>query len=316
MAFLSVARPVFRKRVRRFTCSITLARIAIVGTVSSSFPKALLAAGFEPKDISLQKAITQHATYSHQIAMSPHVTEVYQCPSSYAHPDCVFVEDPVVMVSSQMAFMGRLGHSTRRGESEAMSDVLRRTGTIIRKSTVRVDGGDVLQTPGFVFVGISERTEIAAVRELQHAFDADATSRNRKAPRVTPIIVQGALHLKSVVTWVGDTDINSPGFLVAANTDAGHSIINSIVMSSVVRDAGRTWEVAWITEEQAAANVLFIGGTDDVEGSVFVQQNCCEAVGVVRSKLRKMEMRAKVIGLDTSEFSKANGALTCMSVIV
>lgn len=317
MAFLSIPQGFFRKKLHLLKCSIATSRIAIVGTVPSSFPNALLAAGFEPKDISLERAISQHVAYTHQIAMSPSIGTVYQCPSSKPHPDCVFVEDPVVMISRHVAFMGQLGHGKRVGEGDAMVEVIRRAGAIIHESTVRVDGGDVLHMPGLVFVGMSERTEMKAVKALQDSFDADAVSRNVKAPRVLPVIVQGSLHLKSVVTWVGGTNVDSPGFLVASNTNEGHSAINSIILSSVAEAAGKTWDIVWVAEEErAAANVLYIGDMDDKEGTVLVQGDCFKAVEIIKKSVRRMGMKAEVVALDTSEFSKANGALTCMSVII
>lgn len=301
-----------------YTCPT--ARLAILGTVPSTFANAILSAGVSPSDISLAKAIEQHAIYGHLIATAPSITTLYQSPSNPAFPDAVFVEDPVVILSPRTAFMPAQGHVSRAGEGAALAEVLKRAGVaVLHVPGVRLDGGDVLKIAGFVLVGMSERTERASVPVLQQAFHDDVQG-TEQAPKVLPIPLVGALHLKSLVTWVGDVHHGGEGFLVAPEGDAGTATVQQIQQTT-----GREWDVALVPEQESfAANVLYIPPDDDAEGeqavgTVLVQKSCPASVEILRNKLAALEGRvgrATVVPVDTSEFVKANGALTCMSVIL
>lgn len=300
------------------TCPI--ARLAIIGTVPSTFSNAILSAGVSPSDISLAKAIQQHAIYSHLLATAPSITTLYQLPSNPAFPDGVFVEDPVVILSSRTAFMPTAGHVSRAGEGAALAEVLKHAGVTVRRAPeIRLDGGDVLKIAGFVLVGVSERTESASVPALQRAFQDDVRG-TEQAPNVIPISVVGGLHLKSLVTWVGDLHHGGKGFLVAPEGDAG-----TVTVEQIQQRTGTEWAVAWVPEQEClAANVLYIPPGEDAEGEqadgiVLVQKSCPTSVEILQNKLAAMEGplgRVSVVSVDMSEVAKANGALTCMSVIL
>src|SRR4051794_14977224 len=108
-------------------------------------------------------------------------------------PDSVFVEDTAV-VFDEIAIITRPGAVSRRGEVEAMANALRphrRLAFIQPPGTL--DGGDVLVTPGTVFVGISGRTNADAARQL-------ATHIAPFGFETISVPVSGCLHLKSAVT--------------------------------------------------------------------------------------------------------------------
>ena len=114
-------------------------------------------------------------------------------PADERYPDCVFVEDPVVVcggtalitipgqcvcvfiqtgfdqespavgVTSQAVPLtppSPLGHPSRRGETVAMTAVMRQLGLSVVEMTdpARMDGGDVLFTGREFFAGLSQRT--------------------------------------------------------------------------------------------------------------------------------------------------------------
>lgn len=297
---------------------VPTASIAIVGTVPSTFASGILSPDVLPTDISLKKAIEQHAEYCHALSKIPAISGLYQSPSNPAFPDGVFVEDPLVIISKRTAFMPTAGHESRDGEGAALTSVLKRIGVVVRHAwDIRLDGGDVLKVPGFVVVGISERTESASVEALQAALDDDAAG-DKRAPKVVPVAVVDELHLKSLVTWVGGVDASDHGFLVAPDDERGKQCLKRIQEAT-----GMSWDVLQVPEEESlSANVLFIPPRKDkygsvARGAVFVQKSCPTSVKLLKEKVVAEGMEdIEVVAVDMSEMAKANGALTCMSVII
>lgn len=302
------------RRARRLPVAI----IAIVGTLPSTFAKAVLSDGVLPSDISLDKATEQHVEYCNLLSRVPSVTALHQSPSDPSFPDGVFVEDPLVIISNRTAFIPCAGHESREGESIALTTILKRIGVRVRHAqNVRLDGGDVLRIPGFVLVGISERTEHASLKVLQNVFDEDAEG-DEVVPSVVPIEVIGGLHLKSLVTWVGGLNISDKGFLVVPDSEDGNECLRRIQKASK-----QPWDVLKLPEaESLAGNMLFVHARTTERGSVakgavFIQQSCPTSIELLRCKLDAAEVKnVDIVTVDTSEIAKANGALTCMSVLV
>src|SRR5205085_9328887 len=106
------------------------------------------------------------------------------------HPDAVFVEDAGVALD-ELAIVAPMGAASRVGESRSVEDALGRYLPVTRLGPpASLDGGDVLRIGRRLFVGLSRRTNVAAVEQL----------RDRLAPYEYDVIgvpVGGALHLKS-----------------------------------------------------------------------------------------------------------------------
>ena len=78
----------------------------------------------------------------------------------------MFVEDTAV-VFDDVAVIARPGAASRRPEVDAMAAALRPYRPLaFIEAPGTLDGGDVLVTPGKVFVGISGRTNEDGVRQL------------------------------------------------------------------------------------------------------------------------------------------------------
>ena len=225
----------------------------------------------------------------------PHVVEL---PALAGHPDCVFVEDTAVVVGST-AMITAIGHPDRAGEEDTVAAALAdlrgadssRAMTVVRASELsagaRVDGGDVLYTGHEIFVGASTRTNEAGVEALRAAFPGTP---------VHPIKVSGALHLKSLVT------LCAPGTLVASSCDPGRS-----AAAAILEAATATYSFVHV-QPAALANVVLANGTlfhraeDEHPGGSAA---FAELPGVDR-----------LVPLHASEVEKADGALTCCSILV
>lgn len=292
------------------------ARLAIVRGVPASFATGLLAPGINPANVSLALARAQHAAYVETVRATPGVDRVLELAPLDALPDSVFVEDPVVVLSEFRAFMPRAGHPDRVPEGLLLEPALVEAGLeIVRAERVRLDGGDVLKAGAYVFVGLSDRTDAEAVDALRIAFQEDAAASGAATtPIVVSVPVVGGLHLKSIVTWVGrvGSGCGKEGFLIAPDDAHGRRVVRNIEEAT-----GTSWEVVWLEEKDAyAANVLALPGGEEGAARIIMPAEHSEAVLAVTHALEKRCSGAAVIASHMSEFAKANGALTCLSVLV
>jgi dimethylargininase len=152
--------------------------------------------------IDYHMAAAQHRDYCRLLASLG--CELVQIPADDRYPDCVFVEDTAV-VFDEIAIMTRPGAESRRGETRAVADVLEQYRPLVHiEAPATLDGGDVLVLDDRIYVGISQRTNLAAVGQLRYH-----TRRE-----VIPVEVTGALHLKTAVTRVSrDTLLINRGWV-------------------------------------------------------------------------------------------------------
>lgn len=226
--------------------------------------------------IDIPKAIEQHRNYQRCLAdLGARIVEI---PVDPLCPDCVFVEDPVVVVD-QAAVMTRMGVESRRKEGTAIEEALSRFRPVLRLTEpATLEGGDVMRVGQTLYVGLSRRTNQEGIRQLRELLDPFGY-------RVVPVPVHGCLHLKSACCYLGNRTILSNRDWV---------------------DAGAFLEFRLIdvpAEEPRGANVLRIGDTLVLPASF---PRTYELLRHARFQLR---------AVDVSEFEKAEGAVTCKSVL-
>jgi dimethylargininase len=265
----------------------------------------------EPIDYA--RAVAEHEQY--EAALRELGCKVERLPDAPELPDSVFVEDAAV-VFDDVAVIARPGAASRRHEVDAMAAALaphRPLAFIEAPGTL--DGGDVLITPGRIFVGISGRTNEEGVRQL----------RAIVAPRgfeVIAVPVTGCLHLKSAVTVAylppeGGSHANEPGADLPPKGGSyrGNEISwlpplggrGLLVINPEWVDAARFTNFVLIEvdpSEPAAANVLRVG-----------------ARVICAAEHPKTRARLEAAGLQTfpvpaGELAKAEGGVTCCSVIL
>jgi dimethylargininase len=245
----------------------------------------------EPIDYA--RAVQEHEAYEQ--ALRALGCRVERLPDLPDHPDSVFVEDTAV-VFDEVAVVARPGAASRRGEVESSAHALaahRRLAHVQAPATL--DGGDVLVTPGRVFVGISGRTNADGARQL-------ATVLAPHGIDVVPVAVTGCLHLKSAVTFC---DLRTEGELRpnSALRPEGRSYL---VINPDFVDASNFAGFELIEVDPAepmAANVLAAGG----------RVLCAEAFPGTRRRLEAHGIPTVTVG--AGELAKAEGGLTCGSII-
>jgi dimethylargininase len=231
--------------------------------------------------IDLGLAREQHRAYELALANAGYQVErIVDGPGVGADmPDRVFVED-IAVVFDELAIVTRPGAESRRAEVPAVADVLGRYRPLrFIDAPGTVDGGDVLLAGRRVFVGRSSRTNEAGILQLRRFLGPLGYT-------VCDLEVGGCLHLKSAVTSLaGDLLLVNPQW-VDASTFVGFVCVEVDPL------------------EPSAANAL------QLDDRVLVPAS------FPRTADRLAARGLRVQTVDASEVAKAEGAVTCCSLIV
>ena len=223
-----------------------------------------------------ERAAGQHAAYVAALAGAGWTNREVEPADDL--PDSAFVEDTVV-VCGDLAVLTRPGAPEREPEvagTEAALDGLGLEPARI-EAPGTLDGGDVLQVDGTLYVGRGGRTNGEGIRQLRR----HAATRGR---RVVPVPLRRVLHLKSAVTALPD------GTMVAADT----TLCDTAPLPAL-RDV----------PEEGGSHVVPLGG-----GTVLM------AASAPRSAALLDDWGFDVITVDIGEFEKMEGCVTCLSVLV
>jgi dimethylargininase len=226
--------------------------------------------------IDIERARHQHDAYRR--ALEACRCRVIALPADANFPDAVFVED-VALVLDELAIATRPGAESRRGEVASVARELARFRTLRSiEAPGTIDGGDVLRIGRTIYVGASNRSNAAAVEQLR-ALLGDYDYEVERVP------IRGCLHLKSAVTLVAEG-------VVLVNPDW----VDVAAFGSFQRievDSG----------EPHAANALRIGGRVIYPTAFPRTAQRLEAAGIALETV------------DVSELQKAEGAVTCCSIV-
>lgn len=244
----------------------------IVRKPGRNFASGITTSNLGQPDFS--KTLEQHAAYCEALIKCGVELTVLDADESY--PDGCFVEDTAV-VNSRVKVISRPGAAARRGEEEAIAQVLAGYGpTEAITAPGTMEGGDILRAENHYYIGISERTNEEGAGQLsailaRHGF-------------TTSIIrVEAGLHLKSDIAYLGNGNfISTPVFSNVAHP------ANTIILEP---------------DEYYSANCL------------RVNDYLLVAKGFPKSKMKILELGYNIIELDMSEFRKMDGGLTCLSLL-
>lgn len=225
--------------------------------------------------INIDRAIAQHDAYLDVLRAAG--AEVLELRRLPNHPDAVFVED-TALVLPEVAVLLRPGAETRRGEVPSMAEALVDYRDLLdMQAPATLDGGDIIVLGKRVLVGQTTRSNPVGTAALAGLLSPFGYT-------VEPIAVSGVLHLKSAVTAVDDETL--------------------IVNASVVDLSGvgaRLLEAH--PDEPQGANVVRVGNALLMDAS---------APRTVDMMTRHVDT---IIPVSVSEFVKAEGAVSCKSVI-
>lgn len=226
--------------------------------------------------IDLATARAQHREYEDALASLG--VRVVRLPELPDRPDAVFVED-AALVLDEVAVLTRPGAPSRRPEVDAMADALAAYRPLVRiTEPATLDGGDALRLGRTLYVGLTQRTTSAGIASLRVLLDPFGYE-------VVEVQVAGALHLKTAVTQVSDEWILVNPAWVEPSHFAGYDVL--------------TVDPA----EPFAANAVLVNG-GVIHSTAFPRtQAMLRAHGIT------------VVGVDASELAKAEGGVTCCSLL-
>lgn len=230
----------------------------------------------ERKPIDFALAVRQHGAYVKALEDAGLAVQIL--PPVEDLPDAVFVEDTAVVVD-ECAVLTRPGIDSRRPEVDAIAPALDAVRPTVRiEAPGTLEGGDVLLVGRTFFVGQTPRTNAEGTRQFAALLEPHGYD-------VVPVAPHGCLHLKSAVTYIGDeTVLVNPEWIDV--------------------DLFSRWQCVPVApEEPFGANALLTGDIVHVSASAPLTRRKLDALGFATRSI------------DTSEFEKAEAALTCLSLI-
>jgi len=230
----------------------------------------------EREPIDYELAARQHEAYCGLLKYCG--AEVLKLSANASCPDCCFVEDTAIALD-ELAIITSMGTAARRAETHLIESVLKDYRTLSHiRAPATIEGGDVLRVGKKVYVGLSGRTNQAGAAELKRILSPFGYD-------VKTVRVKGSLHLKTACSAITDEILLLNPRWADEDLFAGFRIL-------------RTPEA-----EPWAANTLRVGDVVCL-GAAFPQ-----TIELAQKYHDKVEV------LDMSELSKAEGGLTCLSLI-
>jgi len=227
--------------------------------------------------IDADLAVQQHQEY--QSRLTALGCEVISLPTESTSPDSVFIEDTAVVLDN-IAVLCRPGAESRQGEVAGVAEVLqtyRPLEAIQPPGTL--DGGDLLVVGNVIYAGLSTRSNTSGIEQLSTIVEPHGFS-------VVVVETAKCLHLKSAVSEV------APGLL----------LINP---AWIEKSAFASLELVDTDEEEAhAANALMVG------------EKLIYPISFPRTLEKLVKRGIDVSPVDVSELQKAEGAVTCCSLIL
>lgn len=223
----------------------------------------------------LELALRQHDAYVRCLESLGLTVQVL--PAAPGFPDACFVEDTAV-VTREIAVISRPGAPSRLGETESMAGPLSAHRPLAHiEAPGTLDGGDILQVAKRFFIGVSDRTNEEGARQL-----ADILAAHGYQSSI--IKVAAGLHLKSSLNFVGENT------MLVTRDFAGHPAISDFR------------QITCPEGEEYAANTLLVNGT------------LIMPTGYPRTRALLEPLGLPIVELDTSEYRKMDGGLTCLSL--
>ena len=251
-------------------------RIAITREVSPKIAECELT-HLERQVIDVENARRQHQQYEDALAALG--CQVQRLPVEPDLPDSVFVEDAAIVLD-ELAVITRPGAESRQPETVSIARALqpyRKLAFIQPPGTL--DGGDVLRVGKALYVGLSGRSNPAGIEQLRSILEPYGYS-------VQGVELHDCLHLKTAVTQVAeDTLLINPAWVDGSAF-------------------GKMKFIEVHPQEAFAANTVWIGDAVIHPAAFPLTRQRLEAAGI------------KVYVVDASELAKAEGGVTCCSLIL
>lgn len=223
-----------------------------------------------------EKALKQHDVYIEALKKCGVNVHVLEAKEEY--PDSCFVED-VAVCTKNFVMVTSPGAVTRKGEEKEIIEELKKFYKNIEyiQAPGTLEGGDVMMVGDHFYIGLSERTNKDGAQQLINALETNGLSGS-------VVEMKEMLHLKTGLAYLEDNKLLVAGeFIERSDFDQYEKII--------------------ITEEEGySANCI------RVNGFVLVPE------GYPGTKANIAKAGLSIIEVDTSEYKKVDGGLSCLSL--
>jgi len=231
--------------------------------------------------INLKLALRQHQQL--RGIYRRHGYKIELLPPSIKYEASVFVQD-VAFVCKDQALLTNCMSPWRTRESRHRGQIYKALNKYINVVgqmglPAELDVGEVVKTDKEYLVGISKKAAYYGVKQLRKKLDLDLPIRTVKRKR------DGMAHLGSGLSYIGD------GYLLASEYLEGYKFLDR-------------YKVIWIPmTEENGGNVVRL-----VDGCLIADAGSPYTVWKLR------ELGWDVEAVEMSEYNKANGHISCLSI--
>ena len=225
-----------------------------------------------------EKALQQHDTYIE--ALKQCGVEVTVLEADERDPDSCFVEDPA-LITRKCAIITNPGAASRNGEKNEIIGAVKKFFPEDKIEYIKdpgtLEGGDVMMVGDTFYVGLSARTNAEGIRQLTEIL-------NKYGLECIQVPLEKVLHLKTGVNYIENNNMLVSGeFIEKPEFEKYNKIV--------------------IPEDEAyAANCIWVNDT------VIVPEGYPAVLKAVQ------DAGYKTLLVDTSEFRKIDGGLSCLSL--
>ncbi|MGN0710146.1 MAG: dimethylarginine dimethylaminohydrolase family protein [Anaerovoracaceae bacterium] len=237
-----------------------------------------ITSGLYPGKPDYELALKEHDDYIEALKQCGVDVTVLEALEEY--PDSCFVEDPAVITRS-CAIIANPGAASRNGEKKEILPAIQKffddEHIHFIEEPGNLDGGDVMMVGDHFYVGLSARTNEEGIRQFGEIL-------GKYGMTCSQVPLEEVLHLKTGVNYIEDNNMLVSGEFV---TKPDFEKYNKILIPE---------------GEEYAANCIWVNDT------VIVPEGYPGVLKAVQ------DLGYKTLTVDTSEYRKLDGGLSCLSL--
>jgi dimethylargininase len=223
-------------------------------------------------------ALKQHDDYIEALKVCG--VDVTTLDADERYPDSCFVED-VAVLAKNVAIVTNPGAASRNGEKDEIIDALKKFYSDDRieyiKSPGTLDGGDVMMVGSHFYVGLSARTNREGADQFIKALEKHGYTGSM-------VEMKEVLHLKTGLAYLENNNLLVAGEFIEK---ADFRDFNKIIIDE---------------SESYSANCIWVNNKVLVPAGYLKAEKAIKNAGY------------DVITVDTSEYRKLDGGLSCLSL--
>ena len=225
---------------------------------------------------NFQLAVQQHEVYIETLKKCGVSVTVLEADENY--PDSCFIED-VALLTKECAIITRPGATSRRGEIVGLRETLEKFYKNIEniEAPGTIEAGDIMMVGNHFYIGLSARTNEDGAKQMINILNKYGLSGSM-------VTLEKVLHLKTGLAYLENNNLLVAGEFV-------HSPIFSSFNKIVIDE-----------KESYSANCIWLNGHVIVPLGYENTKKAIEDLGYI------------VHEVDTSEFRKLDGGLSCLSL--